>query len=74
MVYISLGRLPSFSSSDDGGFQRVGQHPLVVAVDAAYVRAEALELPKGPAVHVALGEDHVAGVNQGFDEDVVRLA
>ena len=55
-------------------FKRVGQHPVVVAIDAANVRAEALELPQCPAVHVALGEDHVPRVDQGLDEDVVRLA
>ena len=59
---------------DDGGLKGVGQHPVVVALDAANVRAEALELPKGPAVHEMLGEDHVPRVDQGLDEDVVRLA
>ena len=74
MVYMSFGRLAFVSRLDDGGLKGVGQHPVVVAFDAANVRAEALELPKGPAIHEVLGEDHIARVDQGLDEDVVRLA
>ena len=74
MVYISFGRLPLALGLDNGGFERVRQHPVAVAFDAANVGLEALELPQRPAVHVAFGEDHVAGVDQGLDEDVVRLA
>ena len=74
MVYISFGWLPSFLAWTMADFKRVGQHPVVVALDAANVRAKALELPESSAIHVALGEDNVARVDQGLDEDVVRLA
>ena len=37
-------------------------------------RPEALELPKGPAVHVALGEDHVPRVDECLYQNMVRLA
>ena len=48
----------------DGGFKRVGEHAVLVALDAANVRAEPAELRERAGVDVILRERHVAGVDQ----------